>query len=163
MSWFESIFQKVLWVVTRFESKIVKAFRVLSRFKSNFRKPFRVASYLNQFLKAIVSHELNRNKIFETELNRIEKNMSRTHVCRMTRLFGRFLFHGIYNSHLLAMRGRPGPPSRWKQETNRTTLKKFLMYVIGRSARWRLSPWWVPFEDSWEGNCFFNDAWAIPR
>ena len=50
MTWFESIFQIVFWVLSGFESKFCNVFWVVSRFESNFGNPFWVMSWFESIL-----------------------------------------------------------------------------------------------------------------
>ena len=109
MSWFESIFQKVflscesIWIKTlesllsrdliwikTLESflghesiwiEILETIWVMSRFESNSRKLFCVVSWFESILDSHCDSWVeSESKLSETELNRIRKKLSRTHV-----------------------------------------------------------------------------------
>ena len=64
VSWFESKPWKGFWVVSRLESKFWKTIWVMSHLNWLPENHFESWVNLNQFLKAIVSHELSRNQNF---------------------------------------------------------------------------------------------------
>ena len=69
-SWFESKRWKAFWVVRRFESKFWKAVCAMSRFDSNSIKPFRVMSWFESILESHCESRVESEpKLSETELS----------------------------------------------------------------------------------------------
>ena len=81
VSWFESKFWKAFWVISRFKSKFWKAVGVVSQFGSISRQPFWVMSWFESIL------ESHCESWFQLESNFLRlgwtesKKMSHTHVC----------------------------------------------------------------------------------
>ena len=74
VSWFESKLWKAFWVVSRFESELWKVIWVVSQFESNSRKLFLVVSWFKSIIESHCESRVDsESKLSETALSWIEK------------------------------------------------------------------------------------------